>query len=190
MLKLADGRPMSFLLESVEGGAVRGRYSLIGLKPDLLWRVDSGKASINRNARQDLTSFEPVAEAPLDSLRALVDECRMDLPDHLPPMAAGLFGFLGYDMVRQIEKLPDANPADLGIPEALMMRPTVIAVFDNIEDMVTVVTPVWPQEGVSADAAYGLAAERLADIVADMGRSLPFRRETAGAARTQPEPVS
>ncbi|MGH6929572.1 MAG: anthranilate synthase component I, partial [Dongiaceae bacterium] len=117
MLKLADGRPNSFLLESVEGGAVRGRYSAIGLKPDLIWRCRKGKAEINRRARFDLEAFDPVAEDPLASLRRLVAECRIDVPPALPPMAAGLFGYLGYDMVRLMESIPDGNPDVLGVPE-------------------------------------------------------------------------
>src|SRR5215471_4385375 len=80
MLKLADGRPNSFLLESVEGGAVRGRYSIIGLKPDLIWRCRKGKAEINRRARFDANAFEPVGPA-LASLRALIAECRVETPE-------------------------------------------------------------------------------------------------------------
>lgn len=80
MMKLADGRPFSFLLESVEGGAVRGRYSIIGLKPDVIWRTVKGCAQINRKARHDLHAFEPLEQAPLDSLRALINESRIDLP--------------------------------------------------------------------------------------------------------------
>src|SRR5262249_19465426 len=97
-LKIAGGRPMSFLLESVEGGAVRGRYSIIGLEPDLVWRTIDGRAEINRTSRRN-GSFTPCNEPPLKALRALVTESRIELPDTLPPMAAGIFGYLGYDMV-------------------------------------------------------------------------------------------
>src|SRR5262249_47380080 len=157
MLKLADGRPNSFLLESVEGGAVRGRYSIIGLKPDLIWRCRKGKAEINWRARYDANAFEPVAEDALASLRKLVAESRIDITPQLPPMAAGLYGYLGYDMVRLMERLPDKNPDVLGVPEAILLRPTVIAIFDNVEDLVTVVTPVWPMPGLDARAAYSQA---------------------------------
>src|SRR5262245_13329874 len=102
-LKIAGGRPMSFLLESVEGGAVRGRYSIIGLEPDLVWRTVEGRAETERMVRGRRNSFVPASEPPLKSLRALVAESRIDLPDALPPMAAGIFGYLGYDMVRQME---------------------------------------------------------------------------------------
>src|SRR5438552_16690624 len=102
-LKIAGGRPMSFLLESVEGGAVRGRYSIIGLDPDLVWRTVAGKAEINRAARDRKGRFVQCNEGPLAALRALIAESRIELPAALPPMAAGVFGYLGYDMVRLME---------------------------------------------------------------------------------------
>src|SRR4029077_17723893 len=96
-LKTAGGRPMSFLLESVEGGAVRGRYSIVGLEPDLIWRTVQGKAEINRTPRSKPNAFAPCSEWPLPALRTLNAESRIALPDGLPPMSAGVFGYLGYD---------------------------------------------------------------------------------------------
>ncbi len=171
-LKLAEGRPYSFLLESVEGGAVRGRYSIIGLKPDLVWRCFGDRPEINRHALFDLRHFEPLAGGSLTSLRGLLAESRIALPPDLPPMAAGLFGQMGYDVVRLVERLPDRNSDRLGLPDAVFMRPTVIAIFDNIRDRVTVVTPVWPRPGVPAAVAWERAAERLAEAMADFDRSL------------------
>ncbi len=154
MIKLADGQSNCFLLELVTGGEVRGRYSFIGLKPDLIWRCNRDKVEINRRARVDAEAFEPSDEPPLQALRSLLAESRIDLPAELPPMAAGLFGYLGYDMVRLIERLPDENPDMLGIPDAILMRPTIIAVFDGIQNQITLVTPVWPASGMDAD--FGL----------------------------------
>ncbi|MFP4125731.1 MAG: anthranilate synthase component I, partial [Alphaproteobacteria bacterium] len=115
MIKLAEGRPYSFLLESVEGGAVRGRYSMIGLKPDLVWRTRDGRVEVNRRARTDPSAFTSEPTPPLESLRALLAESRIELGDGLPPMAAGLFGYLGYDMVRHVERLPVAKPDPVGV---------------------------------------------------------------------------
>ncbi|MEK0081554.1 anthranilate synthase component I [Benzoatithermus flavus] len=188
LLKLAEGRPYSFLLESVTGGAVRGRYSILGIKPDLVWRCRGNRAEINRSARFDRDAFEPCPEPSLESLRRLVAESRIELPDHLPPMAAGLFGHMAYDMVRLVERLPEKNRDRLGLPDAVFLRPTVMAIFDNIEDRVTMVTPVWPSAELSARAAYASACERLADAIADMGRGIslaPLR-----TASPPPEPVS
>jgi anthranilate synthase component I len=189
MLKLAEGRPYSFLLESVEGGAVRGRYSGIGLKPDLIWRCHGNRAEVNRQARQDLRAFEASPRDALSDLRALIEASQIALPAELPPMAAGLFGFMGYDMVRLMERLPDANPDRLGLPDAVFMRPTVMAVFDNILDRVVIVTPVWPSPDLAPRAAYDLARERLADVVADFDRGLPHRTDWRAAA-APPVPVS
>jgi anthranilate synthase component 1 len=171
-LKLGGGKAMSFLLESVEGGAVRGRYSIIGLEPDLIWRSQHGAASINRMARTRPDAFEACTEAPLDALRALIAESRIALPDALPPMAAGVFGYLGYDMVREMEHLPADKPDPVGIPDAVMVRPTLIVVFDAVKDAMTVVTPVRPQRGIDAKAALARAMERLAGVVDALDRPL------------------
>ena len=189
-MKLADGRPDSMMFESVEGGATRGRYSFIMLKPDLIWRCRRGRAEINRQARRDRDTFTAVEEPPLDSLRALIRESRIALPAGMPPMASGLFGYLGYHMICQVEPVPDTNPDQLDIPDALLVRPTIVAIFDTIEDIVTLVTPVWPDRGIDADRAFALAQERLADVVADLNRSPPFRRERPASAGALPEPDS
>jgi anthranilate synthase component 1 len=172
-LKIADDRPMSFLFESVEGGAVRGRYSIIGLDPDLIFRVRGTQAEINRNASQTKDAFAACHAPPLEALRGLIAESRIDLPDFLPPPAAGLFGYLGYDMVRQMERLPNVNPDPLGAPDAILIRPTIVIVFDSVKDQITIVTPVRPDRGVSANAALARATERLTAIVDRLDAPLP-----------------
>lgn len=173
-LKLAEGRQNAILLESVQGGETRGRYSIVGLKPDLIWRYWNGKAEINRAARANPDAFEPDTETnPLKSLRALLKETKLTLPDGVPPMAVGLYGYLGYDMVRLIEKLPNVPPDTLGLPDAILMRPSIVAIFDSVRDEILIVSPVWPEAGVDARAAYARTAERINDTVADLERPLP-----------------
>jgi anthranilate synthase component 1 len=171
-LKLGGGKPMSFLLESVEGGEARGRYSIIGLEPDLIWRANGNKAEINRSARTKPGVFAPLNEPPLAALRALIKESRIALPESLPPMAAGVFGYLGYDMVRLMEDLPADKPDPIGIPDAVLVRPTLIVVFDAVKDALTVVTPVRPEKGVDAASALKRAIERLSGIVDALDRPL------------------
>jgi anthranilate synthase component 1 len=171
-LKIAGERPMSFLLESVEGGAVRGRYSVIGLEPDLIWRAQGARAEINRRVRTAPAAFATCKQSPLDALRALISESRIELPDGLPPMAAGVFGYLGYDMVRLMEALPAPNPDPIGIPDAMLIRPTLIVVFDAVKDAITVVTPVRREPGVSAKTALARATERLSAVVDALDRPL------------------
>jgi anthranilate synthase component 1 len=181
MLKLGDGRANAFLLESVEGGAVRGRYSIIGLAPDLIWRCYGDRAEINRRALDDVAAFEPANGGAIASLRQVVADARIDLPAALPPMAAGLVGYLAYDMVRLMERLPAPNPDPLGLPDGLMLRPTIMAIFDAVADTVTIVTPVRPAPGVDARKAYSAAERRIASVVADLDRPLPHDAATAGA---------
>ncbi|KHQ54174.1 anthranilate synthase component I [Mameliella alba] len=190
MLKLTGAARDAFMLESVTGGEVRGRYSIIGMKPDLIWQCHGDQSRLNRMARFDPDAFEPQADDPLTALRTLLAESRIDLPDDLPQAAAGLFGYLGYDMIRLVEHLPDVNPDPLGLPDALLMRPSVVAVLDGVKGEVTVVSPAWVQDGLSARAAYAQAAERVMDAVRDLERALPQASRDLGDAAELGEPVS
>ena len=190
MLKLTGAQKDAFVLESVTGGEVRGRYSIVGMKPDLIWRCRGTTSAINRTARYNGDAFEDVAGDPLDVLRDLIAESRIDLPDDLPQAAAGLFGYLGYDMVRLVEHLPDVNPDPLGLPDAIMLRPSVIAVLDGVKGEVTVVSPTWVSDGQSARAAYAQAAERVMDAVRDLERAMPSETRDLGDAGSVADPVS
>jgi len=164
-LKLSVGRTNTFLLESVEGGSIRGRYSFIGLNPDLIWRCNGNQAEVNYQALHDAESFVPCPGAALTSLRAILDDSLIDLPEDLPPMAAGMVGYMGYDTVRLSEDLPNIPPDSIGLPDGLFVRPTVMAIFDSIKDLITIVTPVRPVDRVSAKAAFVAAEKRLSNIV-------------------------
>ncbi|QJP12834.1 anthranilate synthase component I [Starkeya sp. ORNL1] len=188
-LKIAGERANSFLLESVEGGATRGRYSMIGIDPDVIWRCRGDASEINRRALTEAEAFEPCAEPPLLALRALVRESRISLPEGSPPMAAGVFGYLGYDMVRQMERLPEAKPDVLGVPDAIFIRPTVMVVFDQVRDELTVVSPVRPHAGVTATAALEAAHERIERVIRALDAALP-NAETADPFHEEVMPVS
>ena len=189
-LKVAINRAPAFLLESVEGGVVRARYSIIGLDPDLVFRTRDGTAEINRAPLSSPDAFAPCPEPPLTALRALIAESRIDIPPHLPPMAAGVFGYLGYDMVRLMEELPAPQPDPIGIPDAILVRPTVVIVFDALTDTITVVTPVRPDPAVSAKTAYARAVERLSVITDALDRPLCHETGSAGVESSDIKPVS
>jgi anthranilate synthase component 1 len=189
MLKLSHGRPMSFLLESVEGGAVRGRYSIIGLEPDVVWRAFGNRAEINTRPAQDPGDFTVETQPTLDSLRALLERSRIALPPELPPMAAGVFGYMGYDTVRLVESLPNVPPDVLGVPDAILIRPTTMVIFDAVKDEMTVATSVFPEPGVSASAAREKAVARLTRIVRDLDDPLPHTAPPWSQLEA-PEPVS
>ncbi|MBV9286682.1 MAG: anthranilate synthase component I [Hyphomicrobiales bacterium] len=190
-LKLARGRAGNvFLLESVEGGAQRGRYSMIGLDPDVVFRSNGTHAEINAHALVDPDAFQPCPDDPLTALRALLDDSRIKLPPALPPMSAGVFGYLGYDMVRRMERLAPAKPDPIGVPEALLIRPTVMVVFDAARDEMSIITPVRPHPGVTAKAAHEAASARLDAVVAALETPLDHSAAAADPMLTAGEPVS
>lgn len=165
----------AFLLESVEGGAVRGRYSMIGLDPDLVWRCQDGAAAIDRDAlARNPNGFVAETAHPLESLRALIAESALPLADDLPPMAAGLFGYLGYDMVRLMERLPDVNHDVLQVPDAVLVRPTMMVVFDAVRDEIALITPVRPRDGISPKMAYESGLARIEAVTWALERPLPL----------------
>lgn len=160
-LALAGSDPNTFLLESVEGGAWRGRYSAIGLDPDLIWRCVGGQVSEARGVNVASRTFEPLDAAPMDALRAVIEDARCALPENAPSIASGLFGYLGYDMVRYLERLPEHAQSDpLDIPEALLIRPRLVVVFDALVQEIQVYCPVRPGE-YTAREAYDAALERI-----------------------------
>jgi anthranilate synthase component 1 len=179
-LKLAGSRRNAFLLESVEGGAVRGRYSMLGFDPDLLFRAEGARGEIARAPH--LGSFSAVREDALQALRNLIAESRISVPSGLPPMSAGVFGYLSYDMVRLMEQLPATPPEAIRVPDAILMRPRVVAIFDAVKDELTVVTPVRPETGVDARSAYERAVNRLIDVIDALDRPLDHAPDPADIA--------
>ncbi len=173
MLKLGDAGQNTFMLESVTGGEVRGRYSIIGMNPDLIWECRGTVSRTNRNARYDSEAYVADEADPLAALRGLIAESRIDLPAGLPAASAGLFGYLGYDMIRLVERLPNVNPDPLGLPDAMMLRPSVVAVLDGVKGDVILVAPAWAGGGLSARAAYAQAAERVRDAERALERTVP-----------------
>ena len=179
-LKLAGNRRNAFLLESVEGGAVRGRYSMLGFDPDLLFRAEGARAEIAR--APNLGSFSVMPEDALRALRNLIAESRIAVPSGLPPMSAGVFGYLSYDMVRLMEQLPAQRPEAVRVPDAILMRPRVVAIFDAVKDELTVVTPVRSEPGVNARTAYERAVNRLIDVIDALDRPVDHAPEPADIA--------
>ncbi len=173
-LKIAKGQPFAFLFESVEGGTWRGRYSIVAMRPDLIWRCRGDKAEISQGAGLITEIYVAQEGGALDSLRDLVSRSRITLPAGLPPMSAGVFGVLGYDMVRLAEHLPGVNPDPLDLPDAIMIRPSIVAVFDAIAQEIILVTTVRPDQ-TDPRAAYDAAVERLNSVKRDLAAPLPAR---------------
>ena len=174
MLKLESEPGPAFLLESVEGGETRGRYSIIGLGPDLMWRCFGNRSELSTTPPFNDESFKPSWDDSLTTLRNLVREHRMDLPENVPPMAAGLIGYMGYDMVKLMERLPDTKPDPIGIPDACFIRPNAQLIFDAVDGVVYLIAPIW-QTGGDADKAYDEAIARLTHLAAKLQGPLDQR---------------
>jgi len=187
LLQLGAEKAGVFLLESVQGGDFRGRFSILGAAPDLVWRVKGGRAELSDGGFED-EAFRADEQAPIESLRSLLDASKLELPAQLPPMAAGLFGYLGYDMVRFIERLLEKDADPTGVPEALLVRPTIVAVFDNVTSEITLVTPARKRDGERAPQAYDAALQRLAQVEAALDAALP--RRSAPQETQSPQPIS
>ncbi|MBN8521349.1 MAG: anthranilate synthase component I [Alphaproteobacteria bacterium] len=175
-LKIARDEKHSFLLESVEGGAVLGRYSAIGLMPDLIWEYHAKN---------------PNTKDPLGDLRRHVRESRIDVvAPEIPPMgSSGLFGYMGYDMVRLIENIPDQNPDELGIPDSVMIRPTLMVIFDNVQSRMCLVTPVREISG-NAQAIRSDAEDRLRRVIDRLSSPIPISYLQARSHLPTPLPVT
>jgi anthranilate synthase component 1 len=186
-LKLASGRPGAFLLESVQGGDWRGRYSIIGFDPDLVWRVRGGEAQTSAGGFDD-QDFTTISDDPIASLRALVKESAAAIPAHLPPPSAGLFGYLSYDMIRYVERLPGGIADPLDLPEAMLTRPRLVAVFDNVASEITFVTVARPN-GAPEDA-YEAARARLASAFAALEQGVAANSPPTEPREPAPAPVS
>ena len=156
MRHLAPHTSYPFLLESRQDGEFQGRYSIIGIDPDAIWRVQGEQAEISYGGQ-----FVPQSGEILGSLRDFINSARFPLPSALPPVAAGVFGYMGYDMVRHMEHLPEVNPDSLGIPDSIFLRPSVTIIFDSFRDVMMLVTTTRPHKNKSAQTAYEEASQTL-----------------------------
>jgi anthranilate synthase component 1 len=167
-LKLIEPGRGDFLLESVEGGETRGRHSLIGLAPDLVFRAQGNDAAINPHWLTDRTAFAPCAQPTLAALRTLVASCRMEVPAELPRALACLVGYFGYETIGLVERLQRPEKDALGLPDMMFVRPTVILIFDRLADELFLVAPVWPDAARSPEAIVADAVERIDAVAAKL----------------------
>ncbi len=176
-LKLVQPGRGDWVLESVEGGETRGRYSLIGLNPDLVFRAHGKHAEINRNWHFNRNDFAAVDGNPLDALANLVAECHADFPPDLPPALACLVGYCGYETIGLIETLPRPTENPIALPDIMFVRPTILLVFDRLADQLFIISPVWFAPEADADQQIAKAQDEIENIAAIL--SQPLLRSTA-----------
>ena len=130
MLKLGVDAPGSFLFESIAGGERLGRYSFIGGAPQVWFRISDGVAETATTA--DFADAKRLDGTPVEALRAFVKAAQAETDEDLPPMASGAFGYVGYDMIQHVEPVSITKPDALDVPEALLVIPGIVIVFDHI----------------------------------------------------------
>lgn len=155
LAKLGVEKFGSSLFESVEGGENKGRYSIVTANPDYIFQVDrSGIKEADIDENGNIGTFRNINGNPLDAIKKILKDNKINFPPHLPPPLAGLYGYLGYEMVRYFEKLPQNEKDPLNLPEAVLTRPRIVIVFDGIKQELILATPIYVKNGVDAKTAY------------------------------------
>ena len=185
MLKLAGAKKNSFILESVTGGEIRGRYSIIGMDPDLIWKCEEEQSFLSSGD----SVFKPIPGQPLSVFRALLQQSVINLPKELPQSSAGLFGYFGYDMVRHVENLPNLNKDTIGLPDAMFIRPSIIAVLDGVKGEVILVAPVFYEPKVDEKEAFKKAKEKISSAILELKKQTITDRNL-GTPGEMEEPTS
>ena len=185
MLKLAGAKKNSFILESVTGGEIRGRYSIIGMDPDLIWKYEEEQSFLSSGD----SVFKPISGQPLSVFRDLLQQSVINLPKELPQSSAGLFGYFGYDMVRHVENLPNLNKDTIGLPDAMFIRPSIIAVLDGVKGEVILVAPVFYEPKVDEKEAFKKAKEKISSAILELKKQTITDRNL-GAPGEMEEPTS
>jgi anthranilate synthase component 1 len=184
-LKLRRGEN-TFLLESVEGGTQVGRYSFLGRDPSIIFEARGREVKIRRGSQ--ITKIE--SSDALEELKKLTEEF-VPVPDPaLPPFAGGAVGYIAYDAVRQLERLPETNPDDLGVADILFMFTDTIVAFDNVSHKLTVMHNVQAKPGDNLDLLYDQAAGVLQQILADLRRPLTEAQRQEEQIREEVQPNS
>ncbi len=186
-LKLIEPGRGDFLLESVEGGAIRGRHSIIGLAPDLVFRAHGQTAAINRRWPYDRDAFEPCGQPTLAALRSLVADCRAEIDPALPRALTCLVGYFGYETVGLVEDLAQPAADPLGLPDMMFVRPTILLVFDRLADTLYLIAPAWPDLARDPDAIVAEAEARLDAVAARLAAThlpAPVRADAPEPAYT------
>ena len=189
MMKLTNEEENSFILESVTGGEIRGRYSIIGMRPDKIWKCLGNENYIKIVNDDGSGVFEKQDEDPLTGLRKLLSDSYIDIPKNLPQSSAGIFGYLGYDTIRLVENLPNLNPDPIGLPDGVFLRPSLVAVLDGAKGEVILVAPAWHHDGSDAKKSYENASKLINSAIRKLEKELAETRDLGSPKNINP-PVS
>jgi len=159
-LKVAEKLENSFIFESLEDGEEKGRFSIIGLKPDKILKLKNQSISIEENDKEIIKSEGNVNQI----ISNFISENIFEFSDKFPPIASGIFGYIGYDFVRNIEDLPNQNRDTLGLPDSILLRPSQVIVFDNKTKEISLITFSRPKKDISAEESIEIAKKNLFNL--------------------------
>jgi len=167
--KVAGSESHAFLFESLEGGEKWGRYSFIGYDPLAIFESHGDKVILDRNGRKETREGNP-----LEILRELVGSFKVSKQsEYLPRFFGGAVGFLGYDMVRFMEKLPDLKAPLAGFPDSSFMIPRMVLIYDNLRQTLTIVNCVEIDQDQNLEDQYRDAVSRIEDVVTRIAGPVP-----------------
>lgn len=169
--KLAENRENTFLLESAEHGGAWSRYSFIGVSSEATLTERDGLATWLGT----MPAGAPVGIDPLEAFRIASKHLRSPKIEELPPLTGGLVGYMSYDAVRRLEKLPNLAPDELHLPEIAFMLTTDLAVYDHLQGTVTLIANAinWDGSDERVDFAYEAALARLETMKQRLATNVP-----------------
>ena len=164
-----------FLFESVEKGNHRGRYSVIGIRPDLIWECKNNESFRRIVAKNKTVRKIKDKHSPIQSLKKLFKKNKFKIPDNLPPMSSGLFGYLGYEMISHFENIKFRNKDILNLPDSIFIRPSLMLIFDNIKDNLFIIKTIWPDETLSAEKSFESSFREINAILAKLKKNTKYK---------------
>ena len=170
-LKLCRNKENTFLLESVQDGTYRGRYSIIGSEPDLIWKCNNGIAYIKKIINNKNSDFIEQKDSPLISLKKIINNSKINIPKNLPPMASGLIGYLSYETIELYETLPKRKKKPIPVPDGFFIRPTVMAIFDSIKNEVLFASPCWYEKNINPKKKYMDLVNKISTCMNDLSKN-------------------
>ena len=159
ILKLDPEREGTFLFESIAGGERLGRYSFIGLAPEQWFRIRDGVSQTSGTAC--FSNAETIDASPVEALRQFVQSAQVETDLDLPPMASGAFGYVGYDMIQYVEPVEITKPDMLDVPDALLIIPKIVIVFDHIYQEILLIGRVSDDDEAAINALLDDVEARL-----------------------------
>ena len=150
-----------FLFESVEKGSQKGRYSIIGIRPDLIWECKNNICTVN-----DIKCSKKKVdvEKPLKSLSNFIKNNKLKLPERLPSISSGIFGYMGYEMIQFFENVKLSKKNTMDLPDSIFLRPSVTLVFDNVNDKIIISQLVSKEKNKNAEQMFKSIKKSIYDI--------------------------